>query len=98
MIVTKTADSDIDDAFDFIAQDNVEAARRFTGEIVTHLHRLAALGHAGVPRDSIRPGLRLSIFGRYNIYFRVTEEQTIILRVVHSARDVGRLSFDESHR
>jgi plasmid stabilization system protein ParE len=57
------------------------------------LHRIAELGHSGVPRDSIRPGLRLSVYGRYNIYFRVTENEAIILHIVHSARDVGRLSF-----
>jgi len=42
---------------------------------------------------SIRAGVRLSIHGRYNIYFRVTDSETIILHVVHAARDVGRLSF-----
>jgi len=47
-----------------------------------------------VPRSSIRPGLRLAVHGRYNIYFRVAEGETIILHVVHSARDVGRLTFD----
>jgi plasmid stabilization system protein ParE len=47
-----------------------------------------------VPRNSIRPGLRLVVHGRYNIYFRITERETIILHVVHSARDVGRLTFD----
>jgi len=47
-----------------------------------------------VPRDSIRPGLRLAVYGRYNIYFRVLSGETIILHIVHSARDIGRLSFD----
>jgi plasmid stabilization system protein ParE len=65
---------------------------------VDHLHRIAETGHAGVPRDSIRPGLRLSVHGRYNIYFRVADDETIILHIVHSARDIGRdigrLSFD----
>jgi len=62
-------------------------------EIVDHLHRLAEVGHSGVPRDSVRAGLRLTVHGRYNIYFRVTDRETIILHIVHSARDVGRLSF-----
>lgn len=41
------------------------------------------------------PGLRLAVHGRYNIYFRNTESQTVIVRVVHSAREVKRLRFDE---
>ena len=56
---------------------------------------MAELGYSGAPRNSIRPGLRLAVHARYNIYFRVTESETIILHIVHSARDVGRLSFDD---
>jgi plasmid stabilization system protein ParE len=35
------------------------------------------------------------VHGRYNIYLRITESETFIVRVVHSARDVKRLTFDE---
>ena len=48
-----------------------------------------------MPRDKLRPGLRPAVHGRYNIYFRVTQTETIIVRVVHSARDLQRLSFDD---
>ena len=41
-----------------------------------------------------RPGLRLAVHGSYNIYFRLTATETVIVRVVHSARDVRRLNFD----
>lgn len=58
--------------------------------------KIAALGHSGVPRDNISPGLRLAVHGNYNIYFRVTSNETIIVRVLHSARDVRRLSFHEN--
>jgi plasmid stabilization system protein ParE len=44
----------------------------------------------------VSPGLRLAVHGRYNIYFRVANTETIIVRVVHSARDVRRLRFDEN--
>ena len=61
-----------------------------------HLQRIARIGHSGVPRNNVRPGLRLAVHGRYNIYFRVTDAETIIVRVVHSARDVTRLQFDDN--
>jgi plasmid stabilization system protein ParE len=48
-----------------------------------------------VPRDTIRPGLRLSVHGRYNIYFRTSAAETFIVRVLHSARDFGKMSFDD---
>jgi len=43
---------------------------------------------------NIRPGLRLAVHGRYNIYFRVAPTETVIVRVVHSVRNPRRLSFD----
>jgi plasmid stabilization system protein ParE len=66
------------------------------GELSTHVKRIARLGHSGVPRDNLRPGLRLAVHGRYNIYFRVTDSETIIVRVVHSSRDATRLQFDDN--
>ena len=73
----------------------VATAERYFANLCSHLERLARLGHSGVPRSSISPGLRLAVHGRYNIYFRVTPTETIIVRVVHSARDVRHLSFHE---
>ena len=48
-----------------------------------------------MPRDAVKPGLRLAVHGRYNIYFRTTASETFIVRVVHAARDIKQLSFDE---
>jgi plasmid stabilization system protein ParE len=70
-------------------------AKRFIAKLNTRLERIARLGHSGVPRDKISPGLRLVVHGNYNIYFRVTPTETVIVRVLHSARDVRRLSFHE---
>ena len=38
------------------------------------------------------------VHGWYNIYFRVSESEAIILHVTHSSRDIGRLSFDTIHQ
>jgi plasmid stabilization system protein ParE len=74
LIVTDPDYADLNEIFDFIAADNVDAAQRFGSEN--------------------QPGLRLSVHGRYNIFFRVSGDETVILHIVHSARDIGRLSFD----
>jgi plasmid stabilization system protein ParE len=50
-----------------------------------------------VPRDRIRPGLRLSVHGRYNIYFRIVGEETVIYRILHSARLLTPTAFDEEN-
>jgi plasmid stabilization system protein ParE len=73
----------------------VATAERYLADLRSHLESIARLGHSGVPRNEINPGLRLAVHGRYNIYFRVTPTKTTIARVLHSARDVRRLSFHE---
>lgn len=51
--------------------------------------------HAGVPRDILRPGLRLHVVGSYNICFRIRGEVTAVLRVLHGARDIGPALFED---
>jgi plasmid stabilization system protein ParE len=63
--------------------------------LVEHLERIAATGHSGVPRDTIRPGLRLAVHGNYNIYFRVVGDQTRIVRILQGKRLTRRLRFDD---
>jgi len=58
----------------------------------------AASQQRGTPAfraTTVRPGLRLAVHGRYNIFFRVTDTETIIVRIVHSARDIKRIKFDD---
>jgi len=75
--------------------DEPRDAGRFVRKLHDRLQKIAALGHSGNPRDALSPGLRIAAHGKYNIYFRVNSTETIIVRVVHSARDVRRLSFHE---
>jgi toxin ParE1/3/4 len=80
----------------YVRQHDLAAADRLALAIYAHFDRIAATGHSGVPRDNLRPGLRLAVHGRYNIYFRVTDSEAIIVRVVHSSRDATRLQFDDN--
>jgi plasmid stabilization system protein ParE len=48
-----------------------------------------------VPRNTIRPGLRLAVHRRYNIYFEIIEDQTVVVRVLHGRRDIRRMGFNE---
>ncbi|TMJ63620.1 MAG: type II toxin-antitoxin system RelE/ParE family toxin [Alphaproteobacteria bacterium] len=69
--VTGPAKRDVADIHHHIAQHDTTAADRLVLSLYAHFDRIAATGHSGVPRDNIRPGLRLATHGRYNIYFRV---------------------------
>ncbi len=82
------------DIFNYVRQDDAAAAGKLARSLFAHFEAIAATGNPGVPRDSIRPGLRLAVHGRYNIYFRRTPAGIVILRVLHSARDLSRIGFE----
>ena len=57
------------------------------------IEKVALTKNRGVPRDAIRMGLRAHIVGKYVIYFRISQDDVIIVRVLHSARDTKKLTF-----
>ncbi len=95
LVLTGPASSDINAILDYLAREaGVETALRFADKIDAELAKLAFVGHAGVSREWLSPGLRLTIIGSYVVYFRVTESETRIVRVLHGARDIASLDFD----
>lgn len=89
LIVTGPARTDIDEQLLHIATAaDLETALRFADKIDAALAKLAFLGHSGVSRDNLSPGLRMTVLGNYCIYFRVTATDTRIIRFLHGARDV----------
>ena len=95
--ISDAARADIRDTIAYLAQEaGAEVARRFLERIDAALMKLAELGHRGVSREWISPGLRLHVLGRYCIYFRVTDRETRIVRFLNEARDVTSIAFDES--
>lgn len=96
LVVSGPARADIDEVLAHVAGSaGVEVALRFADRIDNELARLAWLGHSGVSREWLSPGLRLNVLGDYCIYFRVTPTETRIVRFLHGALDVAAASFDE---
>jgi plasmid stabilization system protein ParE len=46
---------------------------------------------AGVARDYLAEGLRVTFHGSYAIYYGVAPDAVIVIRVIHGARDVTKL-------
>lgn len=95
MKLTDTAIADLDAIYDYISADSPVAAERFINDIVADLARHAELGLTGVTRDWVRPGLRLTVFGKYCSYFRVTDTELVVVRIIHGARDVDAIVFKD---
>ena len=79
----------------YIAADNDAAADRLLDRIGTALTMLAENPRAGPSRPELGEGIRSFAVGRYLLFYGVTAVGVELYRVVHGARDVGALTFDD---
>jgi toxin ParE1/3/4 len=95
LVVSDTARIDIRAVIIFLAEKaGEEVAERFLERIDAELITLADRGHSGVSREWVSPGLRMHVVGDYCIYFRVTEDETRIVRFLNGSRDVSAIVFN----
>jgi plasmid stabilization system protein ParE len=87
-----TAEADLDGIYEFIAQDNPEAALRFTARIRDQCNALAEFPERGTLREDLGAGVRTFGFERrVTIAFRVLSDRVQILRIFYRGRDVEHL-------
>lgn len=95
LVISDTARSDIREVTTYLAEKaGVEIAQRFLERIDAELITLAGLGHSGVSRDWVSPGLRMHVLGDHCIYFRVIDDETRIIRFLNGSRDVNAIAFE----
>lgn len=80
---------DLEEVGDYIARDNPIRACTFIDEIETYCHRIGEMPSAFIVRDDLGPGIRMAIYGKYLILFRITDAGVRIERIVHGARLIG---------
>ncbi|MCF7984120.1 MAG: type II toxin-antitoxin system RelE/ParE family toxin [Thiohalocapsa sp.] len=91
--ITETAEQNLSDIWAFIAQDNPDAATRFVREIEKRFKPLLADPQIGSRRDHLAEGLRVHFYRDDALYYRHSDIDVILVRVVHGARDTRALSF-----
>ena len=89
LVILPAARADLEEIGDFIAADNPGRALSFVVEIEARIGRIVAMPGASLARDDLHPGLRSVRHGRYAIYFVEAGDEVRIVRVIHTARDVG---------
>ena len=89
--VANRAELDLVEIGDFIAKDSLLNANRFVQKLRKNFITLKRQPHIGRSREDLSPGLRSIYFGRYVIFYRISENYIEIARVIHSARDIKRL-------
>jgi toxin ParE1/3/4 len=96
LAISDTARGDIRETIVYLAEKaGAEVGERFLERIDVELITLAELGHSGVSREWVSPGLRMHVLGDYCIYFRVTDDETRIIRFLNGSRDVSAIVFEQ---
>jgi toxin ParE1/3/4 len=86
--ISERAESDLDDAWDYLAQRNEAAADRLLDDILARSRLHAQFTQIGRPREDLGPGIRSFVAAPYVVFFRPIADTIEVLRVLHGARDV----------
>lgn len=87
--ITRTAESDIKEIFDYLAADKRSAAIKWLDEIEHQINSLetSPLRCSVIPETGeLGREYRHVIFGNFRTIFRIEGTKTIIMRVIHEAR------------
>jgi toxin ParE1/3/4 len=101
VIYLRKAQEDIDDITYYIAQDNLEAAVAFFEAVESTCAMLSTMPGIGSARDFRNPrfaDLRMfpvKKFENYLIFYQSTDEELLVVRVLHGARDIAALFEEE---
>ena len=83
---------DLEEIADYVAAENPKAASRLLAAIERRVEQLASQPWSGVARDDVAPGIRHLVAGRYLALYRVTDDDVVILRILHGRRRIGAYS------
>ena len=92
IIVTRRAQSDLDDIWYYIAQDNVKAADSLLDTIVESLKPALLFENYGYECSFDGQSIRKIPCGSYLVFFCYTDGGIELLRVIHGARDLQKLT------
>ena len=82
------AESDLDDIWWYIAQDNPEAADRLLDRIEERCQALVRFPEMGMSREELMPDLRSLPIGSYVVFYLPIEQGIDIVRVLPGMRDI----------
>ena len=87
---------DLTEAYAYLADRNPAAADGLFDEIELVVQLLAAFPEIGRPRDELRPGVRSFRVRRFRhlIFYRRTDDDIVLLRLLHGARDIDPEQID----
>jgi toxin ParE1/3/4 len=94
--VTRAAEADLLEIWLYLFEKSEQAADRVTDEIAAKYDLLCKFPHMGRRRGELGVHYRSLPVGNYVIFYRVSETQLEISRVLHGARDLTGIFTPES--
>ncbi|MEH2364311.1 MAG: type II toxin-antitoxin system RelE/ParE family toxin [Nostoc sp.] len=94
IFITPKASQDIDDVFNYIAQDNHDAALSFFDAVRLTIAQIAQTPGIGSPytvNNSRLKGLRKKVvkgFEKYLIFYLSQDDLLSVVRIIHATRDL----------
>ena len=89
--LTRSAEVDLLEIWNYIAEDDVESADRQVRRIFDKFNTLAEHPLSGRARNDLEPGVRSSVVDSYVLFYSLSEMNIEILNVVHGSRDLATL-------
>jgi toxin ParE1/3/4 len=88
--ISPAARHDLADVWSFVSQDNEDAATHLIQSFYRQCVVLSDMPNLGRARDrDLGEGLRSYPIGNYVIFYRFDNKRLEMVRVAHSARDIG---------
>ncbi|MGP2493222.1 type II toxin-antitoxin system RelE/ParE family toxin [Mesorhizobium sp. PUT5] len=93
--ISPRAQQDLESIVGYIGERNPPAAVRLVDRFTSQWELLATQPRSGTEREDVLAGVRHAITGRYVSFYRVEDEDVLILRVLHGHRQITSRDFDE---
>ncbi|MET0179836.1 MAG: type II toxin-antitoxin system RelE/ParE family toxin [Novosphingobium sp.] len=91
---SKAAEADLDDIDDYsVTRFGAGIADRYMRGFDEAFARLGDFPKVGRPMPALGAGVRCLIHRRHRVFYRLSEERVLILRIVHHAQNVRRPSL-----
>lgn len=94
--ISSAARDDLDSIWRYVAHDSLDAADRLIDLFHEKFLLLSSQPGLGESRNELSAGLRIFTVGKYAVFYRPTQSNIEIVRLIHASRDMAVMNFPEA--